>query len=39
MYDFSYLKENIRLGAESRQLDNPVIAQDMTQQKAGNYEM
>jgi hypothetical protein len=38
-YDFSYLKENIQLEDESRQLDNPVRAQDMTQQSAGNTEI
>jgi hypothetical protein len=35
-YDLSYLKENIQLGDKTRQLDNPVKAQDMTQQEAGN---
>jgi hypothetical protein len=37
-YDLSYLRENIQLEAVTRQLDNPVRAQDMAQQRAGNSE-
>jgi hypothetical protein len=37
-YDLSYLKENIQLEAESRQLDTPAGSQVMTQQ-TGNPEL